>query len=69
MAHRRHDNYYDHDSGHHRSHSRGNGWLWFVAIGIAFLAYGGTQHGTGAGTHHQPSHKSTVCTKYFKGGC
>ena len=48
----------------------GNFWWWIVAGVIAYVAYtNGDMTGTPGGGHHIPSHRSTVCTQYYKGGC
>jgi hypothetical protein len=39
---------------------------WIVIVVAAVLLVGG-HHGGSSGT--KPTHGSTVCTKYFKGGC
>jgi hypothetical protein len=65
-------NYDRHSSGHRNGHrSGGSNWGWW-AIGIfaaVAIASGGTGFGASSGGGHTPSHKSTVCTQYFKGGC
>lgn len=55
-------------SRHHRSGS-GSGWWWLIGALIVLGAYQGVQAGGGPSKDHVPSHRSTVCTQYFKGGC
>jgi hypothetical protein len=72
---RRHDyddDDYDYDrrsSRHRRSHTRGMGLgAWVLIIGTIFIWAKYANTGTPEVTH-SPSHGSTVCTQYFKGGC
>lgn len=55
------------ESGH-RSGRRGGVSLTtlIIVVGLALL-WINSNHESGSG--HTPSHSSTVCTQYFKGGC
>jgi hypothetical protein len=71
---RNHRDHYGHDGQHrnHSGHGRGRDytWWWIIGIIVGLALFGGHSFTGGTdGQNHSPSHRSTVCTKYFKGGC
>jgi hypothetical protein len=71
----RRDHYNDHyrDGSRHRSGRSGGRdttWWWVIGIIVGLALFGGHGFAGGSGgSDHSPSHRSTVCTEYFKGGC
>lgn len=75
MSDRRQRNDYERGRGHggygesgHRSGRKGMSLTTIiVVVGVLLLWFHSNDHQSGSG--HTPSHSSTVCTAYFKGGC